>query len=140
MIIILKNIPAKTKKQNVQDFLTSTIKGGWFNKRGAIQNISMLSRKNTRTHDIQYHSLVDILPDSVAERVIRQLNRKIILGKRIAISEYRIRNWHNDPRINKNTNKRLNDSRIIDRRSKYEDVISEEVAITSKRAFHTKGW
>jgi len=138
MIIILKNIPAKTKKQDIKNFIAPSVKGGWLSKRGKIQKISMLSQKNIRTHDIQYHSLIDILPDSVADRVIKNLNRKFIIGKCIAVCEYKVRNWHNDPRANRNTNKPLNNRRVADRRNKYEEVISEELLITSKRAFHTK--
>jgi hypothetical protein len=140
MIIILKNIPAKTKKQDIKNFITPAVNGSWLSKRGEIQNISMLSRKNICTHDIQYHSLVDIVPDSVAKRVIKKLNRKFIVGKCIAVCEYKLRNWHNDPRIIRNTNKRLNNRRSTDRRDKYKEVVSEELTITSKRTFHTKGW
>jgi hypothetical protein len=139
MIIILKNIPAKTTKQDIKKFITPTVNGSWLSRRGEVQNISMLSQKNIRTHDIQYHSLCEILPDSVAERVIKKLNRTFIVGKCIAVCEYKVRNWHNDPRLNKNTNKRLKNRRIADRRDKYEEVIAEELVITSKRAFHTKG-
>ncbi len=140
MIIILKNIPAKIKKQDIKNFITPAVKGGWFSKRGQIQSIVILSQKNIRTHDMQYHSLIEIFPDSVAERVIKKLNRKIIVGKCVAVCEYMVRDWHNDQRLNREAHKRLHDKRIADRRERYEEIVSEDFAVTSKRAFHTKGW
>lgn len=45
MIIILKNIPAKTTKQDVKTFITPAVNGDWFSKRGQIKNISILAQK-----------------------------------------------------------------------------------------------
>lgn len=140
MIVILKNIPAKIKKQDIKNFIAPSVKGGWFSKRGEIHSILILSQKNIRTHDMQYHSLIEILPDSVAERVIKKLNRKVIVGKLIAVCEYKVRDWHNDQRFNSNFHKQLKNKRIAERRERYEKIISEDFAVTSKRAFHTKGW
>ena len=140
MIIILKNIPAKTKKQDVKAFMTPVVDGGWFSKRGQIKNISILVQKNIQTHEVQYHGLVEVTPDVVAERVIKKLNRKIMVGKWIAISEYKTRDWNNDPRRKKTyISELIKDRRVGDRRGQYENI-GEEIAISSKRVFHMKGW
>jgi hypothetical protein len=140
MIIILKNIPAKTKKLDVKIFITPAVDGGWLSKRGQIKNISFFAQKNIQTREIQHHGLVEIEPDSIAERVIKKLNRKIMVGKWIAISEYKTRNWDNDRRRkNTNVSELIKNKRVADRRGQYESI-GEEIAVSSKRVFHMKGW
>ena len=102
MMLILKNIPAKTKKQDIKDFIEPAVKGGWLNKTGLIKSISILPLKNSRTRIIHYHGLIEILPDMVAERVIRKLNRKVMAGKFVSVSEYKKRSLRNDSRYRKN--------------------------------------
>ncbi len=145
MVIILKHIHAKTTRQNIKDFLASELKGGFLRRSGQIQSIYLLSQRNIRTREVQYHGLVEILPDSVAERVVRKLNAKMIINKRVAINEYKIRDWHNDPRIiniNVRPKPRKNERRIGDRREQYEEIVSEEqdLLLIGKRAFYMKGW
>lgn len=143
MIIILKRVSAKTKKHDVVDFLYPEVKGSWFSKRGKIQSILVLTQRDTQTRAVHHHILADIVPDAVAERVIKKLNRKMMIGTYIAVCEYKVRNWHNDPRCNHDyakAFKRVNDKRVAERRGQYEEIISEEPTIISKKAFHTKGW
>lgn len=121
MKIILKNIPAKTQRKDIKDFLEPTVKGGWLNKTGEIKSISILQLKSTRTRTINYHGLVEIHPDSVAERVIRKLHKKVMSGKFVAISEYKIRNQHKGLKnIKNNIQSNLQSRRIVDRREDYE--------------------
>lgn len=143
MMIILKKISVKTKKQDIKDFVIPAIKGNWLSKSGQIKNVLILTQRNVRTRVIQYHVLVELIPDSIAERAIKRLNMTTLVGKYVAVSEYKVRNWHNDPRMNHSyasTYKRLKDKRIADRRNQYEEVISEDISITSEKSFHTKGW
>ena len=128
MIIILKKISSKTRQEDIADILLPAVYGGWLAKRGQIERTLILVQRNIRTRLVQHHVLVEILPDFVAERVIKQLNGKRISGKYIAVSEYRVRNWHNDPRVNHSyalVRKRNNDRRASDRRNEYEEIISE---------------
>jgi hypothetical protein len=143
MMIIFKKISAKTKKQDIKDFIVPAVKGNWLIKNGQIKSILILTQRNIRTRVIQHHILVEVTPDSIAEKVIKKLNKTTLVGKYIAVCEYKIRNWHNDPRMNHSyasTYKRLKDKRIADRRDQYEEVISEDIGITSEESFHTKGW
>ena len=128
MIIILKKISSKTRQEDIADILLPAVYGGWLAKRGQIERTLILAQRNIRTRLVQHHVLVEILPDFVAERVIKQLNGKRISGKYIAVSEYRVRNWHNDPRVNHSyalVCKRNNNRRACDRRNEYEEIISE---------------
>lgn len=141
MIIILKHIPAKTTKQQIKEFLAPELKGGWLSKSGQIVNMTSLTQRNIRTREVQHHVLVEVLPDVVAERVIKHLNGKLMTTKRVAVCEYKTRNWHNDPRVTNNRRKkRLDDRRVCDRREHYEEVVEEELSVMAKRAFHMKGW
>ena len=141
MKIILKNMPANTSKQDIKDFFTPAVKGNWLRKSGEIASVSILIQKSIRTRIAQYHGLVQILPDSVAERAIKKLNGKIIKEKHVAVCEYKIRSWHNDQRLKKRKLRNpLADRRIGERREPYEEVISEELIISGKQGFHTKGW
>jgi hypothetical protein len=136
MIIIMKKISSKTKQEDITDVLLPAVHGNWLSKRGQIERTLILLQRNMRTHLVQHHVLVEILPDFVAKRVIKNLNGKRIAGKYIAVSEYRIRNWHNDPRINHSyaiVRKRNNDRRASDRRNIYEEHISEFDTTISKR-------
>ncbi|MFI3218589.1 MAG: hypothetical protein QX189_05650 [Methylococcales bacterium] len=128
MIIILKKISSKTRQEDIADILLPAVYGGWLAKRGQIERTLILAQRNIRTRLVQHHVLVEILPDFVAERVIKQLNGKRISGKYIAVSEYMVRNWHNDPRVNHSyalVCKRNNNRRACDRRNEYEEIISE---------------
>lgn len=69
----------------------------------------------------------------------------MLLNKRVAINEYKIRDWHNDPRvinIHGRPKPRKNERRIGDRREQYEEIVSEEqdIMLIGKRAFYMKGW
>ena len=139
MVIILKNLTANTKKQDIKNFIIPHVKGGMLSKSGNIKDISILKHKDVRLNMIVYHALVDISPDSVAERVIKKLHRKSIGGKYIAINRYFVRNSRNDPRRNKlQTNHPLNNKRLCDRRNQYEEILSETFSFTSDRIFHRK--
>ncbi len=90
---------------------------------------------------MEYHALVTIEPDSVGERVIRQLNRKPIVGKRIAVREYMHRSWHNDPRMNiKNKSFGTNERRKGERRrgNKLEVVDNFTATFSARNGFQRR--
>lgn len=116
MIIILKNIPANTEDEQIEDFIQPALNGGFLSKNGYIEDILILALNDRKTHRVEYYGLVRITPDSVAKRVIKKLNRKKISGKHINVSDYRIRHWQNDPRINRAKIDKLLDKRRGERR------------------------
>ena len=116
MIIILKNIPGHTENHQVEDFVSPAIKGGLLRKSGAIDKIEIHVQKDTVRHTVEYHALVTITPDSVAIKAIEKLNKKRINGRHILVTEYHIRTWHNDPRINREPHEQAVDQRKGDRR------------------------
>ncbi len=147
MIIILKKIPANTSDYHIETFITPVLKGGLFSASGRIENISFWTYEIVQSNTVEYYALVDIEPDSVGERVIKQLNKKQINGKYIAIQEYHVRHWSNDKRVFKsvvdrgNNNKRKTDRRrkIVktERKSRVEETRSE-ITISSHSGFWTE--
>ncbi len=138
MIVFLRRIPANTRKRDIVDFITPVLKGGFLQKSGRIEDIKTLVYKDTRTKIMEYHCLVTIDSDAVANRVIKKLNRKAFKGKHISVREYFHRSWHNDPRINMHemneelTNKRQGDRR----RPRLEAVDDVSVQFSSSKDFH----
>ncbi len=100
MMILLRRIPANTKKGHVVDFIDPFLKGGILQKPGRIENIKILVLKSDEMNGIEYHGIVTIDSDVVAKRLIKKLNGKAIKGKHIVVREYHHRLWQNDPRVN----------------------------------------
>ncbi len=137
MIIIIKNIPADTSDAEIEAFITPALNGGWLSRNGVIETISIKAQKDTLLNTIKYHGLVRVMPDSVAERVVKQLNRKRINGRNILVTEYHIRNWQNDPRISRHQlNEELPDHRRGDRRRRYIEI---DVDALNINAVHLSG-
>ena len=119
MIIIFKKIPANTSNRHIEAFVSPVLKGGFFSADGHIENISFWKYEITQTNTIEYYALVNVEPDSVGERVIKQLNKKQLNGKYIALQEYHARHWSNDKRMFKSVVDRgKNNKRKADRRRK----------------------
>jgi hypothetical protein len=119
MIIILKKIPPNTSDYHVESFIAPVLKGSLFKASGRIENISFWKYEIVQSNTVEYYALVDIVPDSVGERVIKQLNKKLINGKYIGLQEYHARHWSNDRRVFKSVVDRgKNNKRKADRRRK----------------------
>lgn len=138
MIVIFRKIPPGTLYQDIIDFIEPSLKAKWFSKEGVIEEVKILIIKNNKDKKTEFHGLVRITPDSSAKKVIKLLNRKPILGTRIAVREYRYRSWHNDPRenLNKRLGKILHRRKGSRRRSNLESVIENAVTFTSDKSFH----
>jgi len=134
MIVFLRRIPASTKKHDISDYLEPVLKGSLLQKSGEIKKIDILVVRDTQTQALEFHGLVEIEPESAANRVIKKLNRKVFKGKNIAIREYHQRSWHNDPRLNMHEwNEELANKRKGDRRRPRLEV---EADLTSTFSSH----
>jgi len=134
MIIFLTRIPADTTHDDIIEFIDPILKGGLFKKSGYIRKINLLIFEDTEKGKLEYHALVSVEPDKVAERVIKRLNRKPINGKHIAVREYVLRNWHNDPRINmQQWNEEFKNRRKADRRRKNKLKVLKNIAVEVTR-------
>jgi len=117
MIIILKKIATNTTERDIETFITPVLKGGLFRASGRIENISLWIYQIVQSNTIEYYALVNIEPDAVGQRVIKQLNKKQLNGKYIGIQEYHVRHWSNDKRVFKSVVDRgKNNKRKAERR------------------------
>lgn len=99
MIIILKKISPNTTDYHIETFMAPALKGGLFRKEGHIEHISYWRYDIVDTKKVEYYALVHIEPDAAGERVIKQLNKSHLNGKRIFLQEYHARHWSNDRRV-----------------------------------------
>ena len=132
MLIFLARIPQNTNKSNIINFLNPAVKGGLFFKSGIIKSLKIMRYRDIDANLSPRHCLVRIEPDTVAQRVIGKLNRKIVNGKRINVREFKTRDWRRDPR-NKNKAAAIHfqDRRVSERRQNE----LTELAVQSDQAF-----
>lgn len=121
MLIFFKNIPPTTEKAGLIEFIKPALKYGFFHRLfcppAAIVDVSLLSLLDNEKNIVNVHGVVKIMPDDVALSVIKQLDRKVINGRRITVREYRIRSEENDPRAAfGNVPQEILDRRVGDRR------------------------
>lgn len=134
MIVFFKRIPTGTRKSDIEDFIAETVKGGLFSRSGEIKNITIIERRNPHLNVTDYHGLVTIEPESVAERVIKKLNRKLFKGKYIEVRRYYIRKAANDPRSKHGVNEVPDNRRRSERRQ-----TTENLNISGLTGFQRKG-
>lgn len=118
MIIFLRRIPAATKLSDLSAFVRPAIEGGFFRKPGRIVGISILELQDKRFKAMEYHGLITVEPDEVAARAIKRLKGQRFKGKLVVVRQYVQRDWHNDPRRNREitVTQQLSDRRKICRR------------------------
>lgn len=96
MMLILKRIRETTRIADIEDFLAPALKGGLLKKSGRIESVAIQMHRKARTAQCEYYAIVNVEPDVVAKRVIKQLNRKLLNGKPINIAELHLRHYSND--------------------------------------------
>ena len=139
MIIFLRNIPATTQYHDILEFIEPVLKGGFFSRKGTASSIKILVLEDKNFHTREYHGLVKVDQEAVAERVIKKLNRKLFKGRRIAVREYKHRTWHGDRRVNWDDMVKLQERRKNDRRRSHLEVVDDMTdKFTNKGSFHRK--
>jgi hypothetical protein len=119
MIIILKNISENTTLRMIANFIEPYIIGG------KIINTSLIAQQDSERNIVEYHALVTIVPDSIAEQAISKLHLKTINGKFVSVTEYQYRFRNNDPRLKQITPP--SDKRRGDRRRKLFNIAPKVV-------------
>lgn len=121
MLVFFKNIPPSTQKQDLIGFIKPVIKRSFFYRLfwlpGTIVDITLLNLLDNEKHTVNVNGVVTIMPDDIASLVIKQLDRKVVNGRRITVREYHIRSEQNDPRkAPSNVSQSNIDQRVGDRR------------------------
>lgn len=140
MIVILKRIPSNTRKTDIINHLTPSIKGKIFQKSGFIESVEIKALKDPQTKTMEHHAIVVISCDEVALRVIKKLNRKVFKRKNIAVTKYHHRSWKNDPRKYQfEMDKKIKLKRKFDRRRyNLKNARTPEISYVSYDGFHRK--
>jgi hypothetical protein len=120
MILIIKKISATTRIPQIEQFLSPVLKGGFLKRKGVIDGLEIKMFKHPDLNVPEYHAIIKVEPDVVANRVIQRLNRKVCDGKPVNISQYHVRYRTNDRRDGLHTIQ--HDRRMSDRRRKNIDI------------------
>lgn len=139
MILILKRISHTTLIRDIESFISPALKGGIFTKAGHLEKISIQMLQAANAEKAEFNALVRIEPDTVAQRVIKQLNRKPLNGKPINIAEYYLRLQDNDRRSN--GRQPLTDRRRKERRRsdlQLSDITAQRKTLAATQTI--KGW
>lgn len=130
MLIFLARILADTTKQDIADFMATSIKGGLFSPKGELVRVEIIRLQDRITRDIETHAIVQVEPDKVATRVIFKLNRTKLNGKLINVRQYFIRNRANDRRrYDLSPPSKVKKPRLGDRRRDLVEVTKGQQAI-----------
>jgi len=103
MMLIIDGLSERVREPDIQDFITPVLKGGLLSKSGTASNIKIVGLEDPETKARQYYATVILNLEPVAKRVIKKLNSKILMGHHVAIRQFHVRSWHNDPRESGNT-------------------------------------
>lgn len=120
MHLIIKRIGETTTVTDIEDFVQPALKGGFLKKTGHIESVVIQKHSLRDSGQTEYHAIVRIVPDVVARRAIKLLNRKRCNHKPVNVCEYHFRHRDNDRREKRNTP--LPDRRLADRRRKNVEV------------------
>jgi hypothetical protein len=121
MIIFLRNIPLKTKKYEIANFIGKAFNHCFLGRPGtkiSIEDIEILSIQDIDSNTLEKHGLARVLPKEVAKRVIKKLDGTIFKGIPVTVREYINRSAHNDPRneLHLDTTIKIKERRASDRR------------------------
>ncbi len=114
MILILKRISGDTIVADIEAFFDPVLKGGWLHRSGRIHNVRIQQLSQPGIDKVEYNALVDVRPDSVAKRAVKQLNRKPVNRKPVNVGFFAERNLGNDRRVSRYS--KSDDRRKADRR------------------------
>lgn len=140
MLIFLRNIPANTSTEDIYKFIRPAMGNGLLSafSKGRLVDAKIVKLLNIDNNTKEFHGLVKVDPDHVAEKVIKRLNRKPFKGMRINVREYRNRSWHNDPRLRMSSTMNSLNQRKRDRRRRNMEIIDnfDNVEFSSSSSFH----
>ena len=139
MLLFFRNIPANTRTSDFHKLIKPAMGNAVFSafNKGRIVNVKIVRLLDSNTKILEYHGLVRIEPDKVAQKVIKRLNRKSFKGVRINVREYRSRSWHNDRRTKMSNTLKSASLRKKDRRRRDIEVVEDiNQQFSSTSSFH----
>lgn len=99
--LFVRNIPTGTTVPEIRDYVESGV--SWVIRMKAgfkfkILRVQILTTVYGKTMEQDFHGLVTITPDHVAEDIIKKLRFKYLRGQRVLVRKYYERNASNDRR------------------------------------------
>lgn len=127
MYMIVKYLPKSMAIDDLVDGLQPLLKSGLFRKTGQIKAIKFIALVNKERRIIERHALVRLCSEPVRLRLIRAFNKSEIkkqlqfsrehnCSKELIASNYTVRSWRNDRRLNANLQPPEVNRRQFDRR------------------------
>lgn len=100
MILIIKNIPAATRENELYDFIAPALRFCLLLpiRLGNILKTDIFCLKNVKTNALSFHGRVFIDDDAAGKRVVKMLHGKRFKNKIVEVREYFIRCGKNDRR------------------------------------------
>ena len=103
--LFIRKIPKGTTVPEIRDYVESGV--SWVVRMKAgfkfkILRIHILTTVYGKTMEQDFHGLVTISPESVAEDIIKKLRFKYLRGQRVLVRRYYERNARNDRRSHQN--------------------------------------
>lgn len=92
MIVLFKNIPENSYHNDIRNFIQPVVKGGLFRKQGSINSIEIIALQEINNTALEFQALVNIEPETVANRVIKTLHGTQVKGRRVVVRQYFFRN------------------------------------------------
>lgn len=129
--LFIRRIPASSSTRELQLFIQDNLPWFWrFRLRGKVRIIAtdILTIIDKHTKEAEFHGLVTLEPDSIAEKIIARLNLRHFKGRRVAVRRYHVRDPNNDRRKNQDeaTSLKFRDQRLRDRRRTQLEIMDEK--------------
>ena len=115
MILIIPRISSSTTIADIQGFLKPGLRTIWPWKEHKVDGVRIKIYRDTKTGTLDYHALIFVQDDSLANKLIHRLNKKKLLHDHVIVREYFIRCWQNDRRLGLKSNAKV-ERRVSDRR------------------------
>ncbi|MGZ8217680.1 hypothetical protein [Methylomagnum sp.] len=133
--LFIRKIPASSSTRELQMFIHDNLPWFWrFRLRGKIRIVAtdILTIIDKTTKEAEFHGLVTLEPDNIAEKMINRLNLRHFKGRRVAVRLYQVRDPNNDRRKNEDaaTILKYRDQRLRDRRRAQLEVMDEKTVRT----------
>ena len=98
MILLIRNIPRDTYYKEMKALVEPVVKGGLLQKTGDLKSLEIIALQEENVVSLEFQALLNVEPETVAARILKQLHGTFLRGHRIMVREYVVRNPLNDRR------------------------------------------
>ncbi len=91
MKILIPHVPSTITRQELLSIVQDAVKPRWFmpfTSGGTVAKCKLIRILNMDTGTVEFHGMVDIYPEKIAEKAIRQLNGKNLNGHQLTARKW----------------------------------------------------